>query len=128
MLTGTNPRTGAYFVNYEMVAGAIGAQGHRDGLDAVLTLTFGIANLPVEALEHTYPVRIEAYARRTGSGGAGNFHVGDGIIRNYRIFGDDVTVSLSGERQDVAAPGIDGGKNGATGFFMPEPDGAAKKN
>jgi len=127
VLAGTDPRTGAYFVNYETVAGAIGAQGHRDGLDAVRTLTSGSANLPVEALEHAYPVRVEAYALRTGSGGAGKFRGGDGIIRDYRILGDDVTVSLSGERQDVAAPGIDGGKNGATGFFMLEPDGAAKK-
>jgi len=127
VLAGTDPRTGTYFVNYETVAGAIGAQGHRDGLDAVRTLTSGSANLPVEALEHAYPVRVETYALRTGSGGSGKYRGGDGIIRDYRILADDVTVSLSGERQDVAAPGVGGGKNGATGFFMLDPHGAAEE-
>lgn len=127
VLAGTDPRNGRYFVNYETVAGAIGAQGNRDGLDAVRTLTSGSANLPVEALEHAYPVRVETYALRTGSGGSGEYRGGDGIIRDYRILGDDVTVSLSGERQDVAAPGVDGGMDGATGFFLFDPHGSAKE-
>ncbi|NKB57549.1 MAG: hydantoinase B/oxoprolinase family protein [Alphaproteobacteria bacterium] len=122
LLSGTDPRTGRYFVNYETVAGAIGAQAHRDGLDAVRTLTSGSANLPVEALEHAYPVRVERYALRRGSGGQGQFRGGDGIVRDYRILGDDVTVSLSGERQDVAAPGVSGGGDGATGLFMRDPE------
>ena len=127
VLAGTDPRTGRYFVDYETVAGAIGAQGHRDGLDAVRTLTSGSANLPVEALEHAYPVRVETYALRTGSGGAGAYRGGDGIVRDYRILGDDITVSLSGERQDVAAPGVEGGKDGATGQFMLDPAGTARE-
>ncbi len=127
VLAGTDPRTGRYFVDYETVAGAIGAQGHRDGLDAVRTLTSGSANLPVEALEHAYPVRVETYALRSGSGGAGAYRGGDGIVRDYRILGDDITVSLSGERQDVAAPGIAGGEDGAIGLFMRDPDTAARE-
>ena len=127
VLSGTDPRNGRYFVNYETVAGAIGAQGHRDGLDAVRTLTSGSANLPVEALEHAYPVRVETYALRTGSGGDGEFRGGDGIVRDYRILSDDVTVSLSGERQDVAAPGVEGGRNGATGMFILDPEGTAEE-
>ena len=127
VLAGTDPRTGRYFVDYETVAGAIGAQGHRDGLDAVRTLTSGSANLPVEALEHAYPVRVETYALRTGSGGAGEHRGGDGIVRDYRILGDDITVSLSGERQDVAAPGVEGGADGATGLFMLDPAGMAQE-
>lgn len=46
-------------------------------------------------------------------------------MRDYRILGDDITVSLSGERQDVAAPGVEGGADGATGLFMLDPAGAA---
>ena len=127
VLAGTDPRTGRYFVDYETVAGAIGAQGHRDGIDAVRTLTSGSANLPVEALEHAYPVRVETYALRTGSGGSGAHRGGDGIVRDYRILGDDITVSLSGERQDVAAPGVEGGADGATGLFMLDPAGTAQE-
>ena len=127
VLAGTDPRTGRYFVDYETVAGAIGAQGHRDGLDAVRTLTSGSANLPVEALEHAYPVRVETYELRAGSGGAGEYRGGDGIVRDYRILGDDITVSLSGERQDVPAPGVEGGADGETGLFMLDPSGIAKE-
>ncbi|MDC0987413.1 hydantoinase B/oxoprolinase family protein [Alphaproteobacteria bacterium] len=122
VLSGTDPRTGRYFVDYETVAGAIGAQAHRDGIDAVRTLTSGSANLPVEALEHAYPVRIERYALRRSSGGAGRFRGGDGIVRDYRILGDDITVSLSGERQHAPGPGMDGAGDGALGVFSIDPD------
>ena len=47
-------------------------------------------------------------------------------MRDYRILGDDITVSLSGERQDVPAPGVEGGADGETGLFMLDPSGIAK--
>ena len=118
---GTEPRTGAYFVNYETVAGGLGAHRDRDGMDAVRTLTSGSANLPIEALEHAYPLRVERYALRTGSGGDGRHRGGDALVRDYRILADDVTVSLTGERQLVAAEGVDGGQPGATGVFVINP-------
>ncbi len=122
VLSGTDPRTGKYFVDYETVAGALGAQPDRDGLDAVRTLTSGSANLPVEALEHAYPLRIETYALRNGSGGAGQFSGGNGIVRDFRALGEDITVSVSGERQHAAAPGMEGGADGALGLFIVNPD------
>ena len=121
LVAGTDPRTGRYFVNYETVAGALGARAHRDGMDAVRTLSSGSANLPVEALEHAYPLRIEQYALRSGSGGAGAFRGGDGLVRDYRVLGDDVTVSLTGERQSNPAKGIAGGDDGAVGAFILDP-------
>jgi N-methylhydantoinase B len=48
-------------------------------------------------------------------------------VRDYRILGDDITVSLSGERQEVAAPGVEGGSDGATGLFSMEPDGTEER-
>jgi N-methylhydantoinase B len=123
VLSGTDPRTGRFFVDYETVAGALGAQSDCDGLDAVRTLTSGSANLPVEALEHAFPLRIERYALREGSGGTGAYRGGDGIVRDFRILGDDITVSLSGERQQAPAPGAAGGADGARGMFQLNPDG-----
>jgi len=122
LVAGTDPRTGRYFVNYETVAGALGARANRDGMDAVRTLSSGSANLPVEALEHAYPLRIEQYALRSGSGGAGQFRGGDGLIRDYRVLADDVTVSLTGERQSNPAHGDAGGGDGALGTFLLDPD------
>ncbi|MEM9681882.1 MAG: hydantoinase B/oxoprolinase family protein [Pseudomonadota bacterium] len=122
LAAGTDPRTGRYFVNYETVAGALGARASQDGMDAVRTLSSGSANLPVEALEHAYPLRVEQYALRIGSGGAGRYRGGDGMVRDYRVLTDDLTVSLTGERQTNPAEGIEGGKDGATGAFLLDPD------
>ena len=127
VLSGTDPRNGRFFVDYETVAGALGAQSDCDGLDAVRTLTSGSANLPVEALEHAFPLRIERYALREGSGGTGAYRGGDGIVRDFRILGDDITVSLSGERQQAPAPGAAGGGDGARGMFQLNPDGPSPK-
>jgi N-methylhydantoinase B len=116
--SGRDPRNGRYFVNYETVAGGLGAFADRDGMDAVRTLASGSANLPVEALEHAYPLRIERYALRDGSGGDGQFHGGRGIVRDYRVLGEGVTVSLSAERQHEPARGVAGGADGQVGRFI----------
>lgn len=121
VLSGTDPRTNGYFVNYETIAGGMGARPYRDGVDAVRVHASGASNLPVEALEHAYPFRIERYALWDGSGGAGKFRGGTGVIRDYRILADDVTVSLSSERQHVAAAGADGGEAGRLGAFILNP-------
>jgi N-methylhydantoinase B len=121
LVAGTDPRNGRYFVNYETVAGALGARASRDGMDAVRTLSSGSANLPVEALEHAYPLRIERYALRSGSGGPGRYRGGDGLVRDYRVLADDVAVSLTGERQANPAGGVAGGGAGAVGEFVLDP-------
>lgn len=121
LLSGVDPRNGKYFVNYETVSGGLGALPNRDGLDAVRTITSGSANLPVEALEHDFPVRVERYALRDGSGGEGRHRGGRGVLRDYRILGESMTVSLTGERQRVAARGVAGGGDGALGEFVINP-------
>ena len=82
----------------------------------------GSSNLPVEALEHAYPFRVERYALWEGSAGAGQYRGGMGVVRDYRVLGDDIVVSLSSERQHVAAAGAAGGKPGALGAFVLNPD------
>lgn len=121
VLSGTDPRTGAYFVNYETLAGGSGARAYRDGMDGVRVHASGSSNLPIEVLEHTYPFRVETYALRDGSGGAGKYRGGAGVIRDYRVLADDIVVSLSSERQHVAARGMNGGGAGATGAFILDP-------
>jgi N-methylhydantoinase B len=121
VLSGTDPRTGDYFVNYETVAGGMGARPYRDGVDAVRVHASGASNLPVEALEHAYPFMIERYALWEKSGGDGAYRGGMGVLRDYRIIADDVTVSLSSERQHVAAAGMEGGTAGHPGEFVFNP-------
>ncbi len=121
VLSGTDPRTGRYFVNYETLAGGMGARANRDGVDGVRVHASGSSNLPVEALEHAYPFRVERYALWEDSAGAGRYRGGMGVMRDYRVLGDDIVVSLSSERQHVAAPGAKAGGAGALGAFVLNP-------
>jgi N-methylhydantoinase B len=121
VLSGTDPRTGGYFVNYETLAGGMGARATRDGVDGVRVHASGSSNLPVEALEHAYPFRVERYALWDDSAGAGQFRGGMGVERDYRVLADDIVVSLSSERQHVAALGASAGGAGALGAFVLNP-------
>ena len=121
VLSGTDPRTGHYFVNYETLAGGYGARANRDGVDGVRVHASGSSNLPVEALEHAYPFRVERYALWEDSPGAGKFRGGAGVVRDYRVLANDIVVSLSSERQHVAAQGMAGGEPGALGAFVLNP-------
>ncbi|OGA11474.1 MAG: hypothetical protein A2W68_16400 [Betaproteobacteria bacterium RIFCSPLOWO2_02_64_14] len=121
VLAGTDPRSGSYFVNYETLAGGMGARAYRNGVDGVRVHASGSSNLPVEALEHAYPFRVERYALWEGSNGGGRYHGGMGVVRDYRVLADDIVVSLSSERQHVAARGACGGGDGATGRFVLNP-------
>ena len=127
VLAGTDPRNGRYFVSYETVAGGMGARTHRDGIDAVRVHASGASNLPVEALEHAYPLRVEQYALLVGSAGAGKYRGGMGVVRDYRILADDIVASLSSERQNVAAAGTHQGHAGAAGQFVLNPDTPQQK-
>jgi N-methylhydantoinase B len=121
VFAGLDERTGGYFVNYETIAGALGATAAHDGLDAVRVYASGAANLPVEALERAFPLRVERYELRDGSGGAGARRGGRGIRRDYRILSETAQVSLTGERHVEPARGVRGGDRGAPGRFVANP-------
>jgi N-methylhydantoinase B len=127
VLSGTDPRTGTYFVNYETLAGGMGARTNRDGVDGVRVHASGSSNLPVEALEHAYPFRVERYALWDSSAGAGRYRGGMGVVRDYRVLADDIVVSLSSERQHVAAAGMKAGGAGSLGAFVLNPDTAEER-
>jgi N-methylhydantoinase B len=127
VLSGTDPRAGTYFVDYETLAGGMGARPNRDGVDGVRVHASGSSNLPVEALEHAYPFRVERYALWEGSGGAGKHRGGMGVIRDYRVLADDIVVSLSSERQHVAAAGANRGGKGTLGAFVLNPHTAEER-
>jgi uncharacterized damage-inducible protein DinB len=69
---------------------------------------------PVESLELAYPLRVERYALRDGSGGAGRHAGGDGVVRSYRALAP-CTVTLLTERRRIAPRGAAGGGDGACG-------------
>jgi N-methylhydantoinase B len=80
------------FTYYETVAGGQGACTDADGPSAVHVAMSNTLNTPVEALELSYPLRVERYELRKGSGGAGVHRGGDGVWR-LRVL-EDCRVSL----------------------------------
>jgi N-methylhydantoinase B/oxoprolinase/acetone carboxylase alpha subunit len=69
---------------------------------------------PVEALELAYPLRVERYALRTGTGGHGLHRGGDGVVRELRAL-EPCRLSLLTQRRALAPRGEAGGDDGATG-------------
>ena len=127
VFSGVMAGSDGYFVNYETIAGGMGARAYRDGMDAVRVHASGASNLPIETLEHSYPLRVERYALRDGSGGQGTFRGGTGLVRDYRALVDGIHVSLSSERQHFPARGGGGGGDGAVGEFVLNPGTADER-
>ena len=102
---------------YETICGGAGATAGRDGCDAVHTHMTNSRLTDPEVLEWRYPVLLESFAIRHGSGGSGTHRGGDGTVRRMR-FNDTVTVSLLTSHREVAPYGVDGGAPGATGINL----------
>jgi 5-oxoprolinase (ATP-hydrolysing) len=67
-----------------------------------------------EVLELRYPVRLERFAIRRGSGGAGRWRGGDGAIRRIRFL-EPMTAVIVSSRRTVAPFGLDGAEDGEVG-------------
>jgi N-methylhydantoinase B len=111
---GRRPENGQEFTYYETIAGGMGGGPFGPGLSGVHTHMTNTRNTPVEVLEHDYPVLVERYALREGSGGAGHHPGGLGIIRDFQFL-TEVSVSLLSERRRHAPYGLNGGRTGAKG-------------
>ena len=99
---------------YETLCGGAGATAHSPGCDAVHTHMTNSRLTDPEVLEWRYPVRLESFEVRRGSGGAGANRGGDGVIRRVR-FDEAMEVNILSSRRRVAPYGIEGGHDGATG-------------
>ncbi|OLZ39493.1 5-oxoprolinase [Natrinema saccharevitans] len=102
------------FAYYETIGGGFGARAERDGMDGVQVGMTNTLNTPVESLETEYPLRVERYALREGSGGRGRHRGGEGLERAVTVE-KPATVSLLTERRRHAPKGVAGGGDGATG-------------
>ena len=112
---GTDPRTGRAFAYYETIAGGLGARPGRDGISGIHNHMTNSLNTPVEVLEYAYPVRVRRYSLRRGSGGAGKWHGGDGIVREIEFL-CPAEASLLSDRRKIGPYGLAGGRPGARGM------------
>jgi len=99
---------------YETICGGSGAGPTFDGADAVQTHMTNSRLTDPEVLETRYPVLVEAFSIRRGSGGAGKHHGGDGVVRKI-AFREPMTATLLSNRRRAPPFGLAGGAPGALG-------------
>jgi 5-oxoprolinase (ATP-hydrolysing) len=99
---------------YETVCGGSGAAPDFDGTDAVHTHMTNSRLTDPEVLEWRFPVLVESFAIRRGSGGRGKHRGGDGVVRRMRFREAMTAAILSGHRR-VPPYGMAGGEPGALG-------------
>jgi N-methylhydantoinase B len=107
---GTDPGTGRPFVASELAAGGMGARPRKDGIDVVETDVSNCMNIPAEALELNFPLRVRRAGLWADSAGAGKFRGGLGLAKVFEATTTEVTVSHRGERFRTAPWGLYGGQ------------------
>ncbi|HSV80519.1 MAG TPA: hydantoinase B/oxoprolinase family protein [Ramlibacter sp.] len=101
------------FVYLETLGGGAGARHDRDGLDGIHVHMTNTSNLPVEALENEYPLRVDEYALIPDSGGAGRTRGGLGMAKQIRALVPGIVFSARSDSHTVGVPaGVDGGLDG----------------
>jgi N-methylhydantoinase B len=107
---GRSPRDGSFIIIADTEGGGWGAKPFGDGENALL---FGdIRVIPVEVLEHKYPVILDRFALREDSGGPGTFRGGLGVVKDYRLT-DELELLTGYDRHDCPPWGLFGGQAGA---------------
>ncbi len=99
---------------YETISGGSGAGPNFAGTSVVQTHMTNSRLTDPEVLEHRFPVRLESYEIRKGSGGAGQWRGGDGGVRRVRFL-EAMTASILSNGRTVPAFGMAGGQPGALG-------------
>jgi 5-oxoprolinase (ATP-hydrolysing) len=104
----------ARYQYYETICGGIGAGPGFNGAGPVQTHMTNTRMTDPEILELRYPVRLEEFSMRRGSGGAGRWHGGDGSRRRIRFLHPMEAVIVA-SRRNVPPHGLQGGADGAAG-------------
>ena len=102
------------FQYYETICGGAGAGKGFAGASTVQVHMTNSRMTDPEILEQRYPVRLEEFKQRVGSGGAGTFPGGDGVVRGIRFL-EPMTVAIVSGHRLVPPHGIAGGQPGKTG-------------
>jgi len=99
---------------YETICGGTGAGPGFNGTSAIHSHMTNTRMTDPEVLELRYPVRLERFEIRHGSGGDGRWRGGDGAIRRIRFL-EAMTAVIVASRRNVAPFGLEGGDDGAVG-------------
>lgn len=124
---GKHPETGRLFTHLDTAHGGWGGSLGRDGSGPFKTLAHGdTLDVPVEAQEALYDLRVDYFGFRTDSAGAGEFRGGSGLDKAYTIR-HPVKLTLTFERHGCPPWGLLGGHDGEAGYVEIERKGEAPK-
>ena len=111
---------GKLFLMREIFGAGSGARPYADGTDAVDLVPYS-KNLPAEFIEQRFPVKVERVGLAIDSGGPGKFRGGLGYVKELRTLVDGHYTTVT-ERTAFACVGIKGGRWGAPGASVKNPD------
>jgi len=114
---------GAREVLVEIEIGGSGAHPSKDGVSAYASGMHNNSNIPVEMIEAQLPLTVVRYGLRDGSGGAGTYRGGLGLIREWRIDSPRCFFTSNMDRFDHAPYGLAGGGPAARGALVLRRDG-----
>lgn len=128
LFIGKHPRTGELYQCLETGLGGWGATHAHDGIGPFKTMVHGdTLDVPVEAQEALYPFRVESYAIRPDSGGAGRWRGGTGLTKQY-VIDAPCRLLVAQDREHCPPWGLEGGFAGqAPSTFVVSVDGTRRK-
>lgn len=102
------------YQNYETICGGTGAGPDHPGTSGVHSHMTNTRMTDPEVVEWRFPVRVESFALRPGTGGKGKFRGGDGVVRQLRFL-EPMTATLLSSHRETKPYGLQGGLPGACG-------------
>ena len=112
---GVDYRTGGRYVSYESVKGGFGARPNKDGINALSSGIANTMNTPIEALEMSFPLRVDCYELIPDSGGQGKYRGGLGARRAWTVLEKTARATVCMERTKSPPFGVSGGGPGRLG-------------
>jgi N-methylhydantoinase B len=106
---GGTDQAGGPFVLMDLVLGGMGGRPDRDGVEGIANPSCNVRNTPIEILEATFPIRVEAYGFVPDTGGAGRFRGALSVCRAYRFLGRDGVLQVRSDRHRYLPYGVAGG-------------------
>ena len=118
LISGVDERTREFSVFFSYPEGGWGALDEKDGESALFSIVGNCKNMPAEAVELNFPIRLLRYELRQDTGGPGRHRGGLGTRRDYEVLADTATLSFVSDRCTTGANGLAGGRSGGPGAYL----------
>lgn len=118
LISGIDERAREFSVFFSYPEGGWGALDEKDGESALFSIVGNCKNMPAEAVELNFPIRLLRYELRQDTGGPGRRRGGLGTRRDYEVLSDAATLSFVADRCVIGANGLARGLAGGPGEYL----------